>query len=196
MNIFFSDADPVKAAQNLDDKRVVKMILESAQMLCTALRLNNATHLAQYKATHGNHPSNVWCRTTDSNYAWLLAHMIALCDEYSFRYGKVHASEALIPNLRAGQAFIPKGPLTPFANCAARSDMGIDFKWMTDVTSAYKMYLVSRWARDSKFPNWSKRGQPQFCKAIVGLTVNTLPKLLAPPRRSNVQLDTDTTEVH
>lgn len=176
MNIFFSDADPIIAAQNLDDKRVIKMILESAQMLCTALRLNNAVHLAQYKATHGNHPSNVWARTTDSNYAWLLAHFKALCDEYTFRYGKVHASAAQYSNFVAGQAFIPKGDLTPFANCAARSDMNIDYKWMNDTVHAYRLYLMQRWASDIKKAEWTKRGYPKFVLLIYGIT-NALHKI-------------------
>lgn len=162
MNIFISDTDPVIAAQNLDDKRVVKMILESAQMLCTALHINNASHLAKYKKTHENHPSNVWTRASDSNYKWLLSHFEALCDEYTYRYNKVHASAAMINDLRLGAHLIPKGDLTPFANCAARSDMGIDFKSETDVPKAYQKYLVARWDTDKNKPKWSVRGEPIF----------------------------------
>lgn len=162
MNIFITDEDPVISAHNLDDKRVIKMTLESAQMLCTALRMNNATHLAKYKATHVNHPSNVWARSTDSNYDWLLRHFKALCDEYTFRFGKVHASQSLYADLVTGKSFIPSGSLTPFANCAARSDMGIDFKYMTDVPTAYKMYLLRRFASDKLPVKWTNRGDPQF----------------------------------
>jgi len=36
MNIFYLHRDPVKAAKIQYNKHVVKMILESAQMLCTA----------------------------------------------------------------------------------------------------------------------------------------------------------------
>ena len=39
MNIFYLDRDPVIAAQMMCDKHVVKMILESAQMLSTAHRV-------------------------------------------------------------------------------------------------------------------------------------------------------------
>lgn len=162
MNIFISDVDPVIAAQNLDDKRVVKMILESAQMLCTALHVNGASQLAKYKKTHENHPSNVWARTSDSNYQWLLDHFKALCDEYEFRYSKTHASFDLYSDLIAGKSHIPAGPLTPFANCAARSDMCIDFKSETDVPTAYQKYLVARWNTDKSKPKWSVRGEPIF----------------------------------
>lgn len=162
MNIFFSDADPKVAAHNLDDKRVVKMILESAQMLCTALRIHGAAHLAKYKSTHVNHPSNVWARATDSNYAWLLEHFAALCTEYTNRYGKIHACASMYGDLQAGQAFIPKGDLTPFANCAARSDMGIDYKGIPDTTVAYKNYLAVRWKHDTLIPKWTNTRAPAF----------------------------------
>lgn len=162
MNIFISDVDPVISAQNLDDKRVVKMILESAQLLCTALHLNNASHLAKYKKTHVNHPSNIWVRETDSNYIWLLNHFEALCNEYTYRYNKVHTSMSLLDDLRKGAAYIPKGDLTPFANCAARSDMNIDFKSEQDITIAYQKYLIARWNTDKVKPRWSIRDEPIF----------------------------------
>lgn len=162
MNIFVTDSDPVIAAQNLDDKRVVKMILESAQMLCTALHCHGASHRAQYKKTHENHPSNVWVRQTDSNYLWLLEHFKALCEEYTHRYGKVHKSQSLWNDLREGASYIPKGDLTPFANCAARSDMGIDYKHMDDVPEAYRLYIRQRWNSDKLTPKWTGRSTPNF----------------------------------
>jgi len=157
MNIFVTDIDPVKSAQALDDKRVIKMVLESAQMLCTALHLNGASHLAKYKKTHQNHPSNVWVRETRSNYEWLLNHFKALCDEYTLRCNKVHATYHLYDNLVAGLQYIPIGPLTTIANCAARKDLGIDYKHVGDVHLAYKLYLMKRWSLDAKPPRWRGR---------------------------------------
>jgi hypothetical protein len=142
------------------------MILESAQLLCTALRLNGATHLAKYKKTHENHPSNVWARQTRSNYMWLYYHLEALCTEYTFRYGKIHATAALLHDLKQGASFIPDGPLTTFANCAARSDMGLDKKWMTDPIIAYRYYLIYRWLADKKQPKWTSRHRPSFVDAL------------------------------
>ena len=165
-----TDSNPIIAAQNLDDKRVIKMILESAQMLCTALRLNNAVHLAKYKSTHLNHPSNVWVRTTDKNYEWLLTHFEALCAEYTYRYGKVHASSSMINDLRQGQKFIPNGDLTPFANCAANSQIGVDCKWMSDPVMAYKFYIMQRWATDKIQARWFKRQFPNFLNVTIKIT--------------------------
>jgi hypothetical protein len=78
------------------DKHVVKMILETAQMLCTA-----QWHFgiqAPYKKTHVNHPSSKWARENTSNYMWLCRLGKELCNEYRYRYGahKRHKSEDII----------------------------------------------------------------------------------------------------
>ena len=111
MNIFYVSHNPVEAAQWLVDKHVVKMILESAQLLSTAHRfldgieiegksktgrkarrwvLPDARETVMYAATHINHPSAVWCRQSIQNYDWLVDHMFALMCEYTHRYGKMH----------------------------------------------------------------------------------------------------------
>jgi hypothetical protein len=111
MNIFYIETDPYKAAQSMVDKHVVKMILESAQLLSTAHRLLDGTeYVGQsqtgrkarrwrlpdfredilYSATHLNHPSAVWCRASNNNYTWLYCHFVGLLNEYTYRYGKTH----------------------------------------------------------------------------------------------------------
>ena len=95
MNIFYLDKDPVKAAQLQYNKHVVKMILESAQMLCTAHHchgLDYETEWVPYKKAHVNHPSTRWVRQSASHYLWLYYHMLALGEEYTKRYGKTHLS--------------------------------------------------------------------------------------------------------
>ena len=93
MNIFYLDKNPYKAAQYQYNKHVVKMILESAQMLCTAHHCyGDAEQKANvpYKQAHLNHPSTVWARQSKSTYMWLYNHMMALGTEYYVRYGKTH----------------------------------------------------------------------------------------------------------
>jgi hypothetical protein len=92
MNIFYLDSDPVKAAQAQYNKHVVKMILESAQMLCTAHHHYDNGHNVPYKKAHYNHPSTIWCRQNSRQYYWLFHHMLALGDEYTKRYKKTHLS--------------------------------------------------------------------------------------------------------
>ena len=95
MNIFYLHKDPVKAAQYQYNKHVVKMILESAQMLCTAHHhyaeeLGYDNSYIPYKKAHYNHPSTIWTRQNSRNYYWLYHHMLALGDEYTKRYNKTH----------------------------------------------------------------------------------------------------------
>ena len=66
------------------------MILESAQMLCTAHHHYGNGDNVPYKKAHYNHPSTVWVRDNIENYAWLYRHMLALGEEYTRRYGKTH----------------------------------------------------------------------------------------------------------
>ena len=114
MNIFYLDNDVAKCAEMHNDKHVVKMILEYAQLLSTAHRvldgvltvgvsklgrkqqryvLSDEREQVLYSATHINHPSAVWCRQSDSNYIWLAKLLMACCKEYTYRYGKVHKCE-------------------------------------------------------------------------------------------------------
>ncbi len=93
MNIFYLHSDPIKAANVQYNKHVVKMILESAQMLCTAHHCYGSSEQkanVPYKQAHLNHPSTIWARKSRTNYMWLYDHMIALGKEYTRRYGKEH----------------------------------------------------------------------------------------------------------
>jgi hypothetical protein len=95
MNIFYLNKDPYKAAEIQYNKHIVKMVLESAQMLCTAHHhyadlLGYKHDYIPYKKAHYNHPSTIWCRQNAKQYYWLYNHMIALGKEYTKRYGKEH----------------------------------------------------------------------------------------------------------
>jgi len=123
MNIFYLDSDPVKAAQVQYNKHVVKMILESAQILCTAHH-HYAELLAQddsyipYKKAHYNHPSTIWCRENSEQYLWLYNHMIALGNEYTKRYNKIHLTITKCADiLQATPAGIPLGTFEEPPQC-------------------------------------------------------------------------------
>ena len=93
MNIFYLHRDPVIAAKVQYNKHVVKMILESAQMLCTAHHeIMGEDADVPYKRAHVNHPSTIWCRRSAENYTWLYDHFVALAEEYTKRYNKEHLS--------------------------------------------------------------------------------------------------------
>jgi hypothetical protein len=115
MNIFILDYDPYIAATYLNDKHCVKMILETAQLLSTAVNLNGGT--APYLTSHKNHPCSIWARTNQSNYKWLYNHGIGIGLEYTKRYNKIHKSENVIRSIEDGYKLLPDGDLTDFALC-------------------------------------------------------------------------------
>ena len=92
MNIFYLHRDPKKAARYQYNKHVVKMILESAQMLCTAHHHYDEDTDVPYKKAHYNHPSTKWVRQSDEHYDWLYNHMLELGNEYTKRYSREHLS--------------------------------------------------------------------------------------------------------
>jgi hypothetical protein len=118
MNIFVLNESPILAARDHCDKHICKMILESAQMLCTAHWLGWQRMLkpdmssfsrkgyrewlhdqvdprlrAPWKMTHVSHPCTQWTQRAWGNYMWLSLHGVELCREYTRRYGKVHKAE-------------------------------------------------------------------------------------------------------
>lgn len=120
MNIFVVDEDPIKAAQSLCDAHVVKMIVESCQLLSTQDRLDNLTE-GRYKSTHVNHPCRK-CLEDYFNWVWLKLHLEGLLQEYTYRFEKVHKCQqmfdsfwkvkwALIPPLLIEMEGISEDPL-------------------------------------------------------------------------------------
>lgn len=153
MNLFVTSPCAIESARYLDNKRVVKMILEVAQMLSTAVRLREVD--AGYKPTHINHPANVWVRTSRQNFEWTVRHGLALSAEYTERYDKVHKSKAVVEDLARYAHLFPDLGQTPFVNCAANSALGISYKTEPNVYIAYQKYLNDRWDTDKIEPRWT-----------------------------------------
>jgi hypothetical protein len=159
MNIFYLDRDPVVAAQMMCDKHVVKMILESAQMLSTAHRVLDGDEYADrvglYKMAHKNHPSTIWVRANSKNYEWLWEHMDALMKEYTYRYGKHHATERLIHDLWKSPYNLPDsdGDFTDPPQCMP------DHCKNEDTVSAYHKYYI---LEKSNFATWKRRDKPEW----------------------------------
>lgn len=158
MNIFVTDKCPYKSAQYLDDKRVIKMILETAQMLCTTYHVHStiSSKIIPYKPTHINHPCNIWVRESKENFKWLVDHGLALCDEYEKRYNKVHKCWKIILwcDLYKDHISFSQNNITPFINCARNKELNIDFTKESNLFNAYKQYLNERWKTDKKEPTW------------------------------------------
>jgi hypothetical protein len=152
MNIFYVHTDPVIAAKSLCDKHVVKMILETAQLLSAAHHIYN-TGIDCYKLTHRNHPSSVWVRESSEHYDWALMHFTALCSEYTHRYKKTHATQRLAIGLGLNPVPVVRSLVPPpqcmYAECRE-----------SDTVQAYRKYynvrrgeITMRWT-NREIPSW------------------------------------------
>ena len=187
MNLFYLHNDPVVSAEMHCDKHVVKMIIEYAQMLSTAHRildgeqitaLQNGRRIQRwnldgdkdlhtlemqttlYKAAHVNHPSTQWVRENAIQYQYAYDMFVALCDEYTYRYGKVHLTDKklrkLLNNLPNN---ITLGVFNEPPQC-----MPNDVKVLGDTINAYhKYYAVYK----KDFAKWTSRPVPKFMEAYA-----------------------------
>jgi len=173
MNIFYLDRDPKKCAEMHLDKHVVKMIIEYAQLMSTAhrvldgqeyyeltannrkikrWRLDDDRESVLMKASHINHPSGIWTRASDSNYSWLYVMWSFLLDEYTYRYGKIHACARLrdvlirLPNNIKDESFTEPTPAMPE-----------DRKIPGDSLTSYHQYYIHN---KNHFAKWTKREIP------------------------------------
>jgi len=153
MNIFALSRNPQEAALEMLDKHIVKMPTETCQMLHTnVLYFDYIEHygeeptLAQVKQFHRdinsklmkpamlNHPSTIWARQNPHNTRWLYEHGKALCEEYTYRYGKVHGSQSRILDI------------------AYTIDEDSNWSFATPVTIA--MDDKYRLVKDNRIPDW------------------------------------------
>lgn len=146
MNIFVLDANPETAAILHCDKHIVKMPLETAQMLSTICG-------GPYKPTHANHPCTVWARASTANYSWLWQLGVALSREYTYRYGKTHRCQAIIESLSKPPASVPVGERTPFAQAMPPECQH------ADAVLAYQQYYA---AHKQHLAAWKFRPKPNF----------------------------------
>ena len=151
MNIFYVHTDPAHAAICLPDKLVVKMPLESAQMLSTAHRVLNGDEWCDfngiYKTAHINHPCSIWARESLQNYTWLYYHFYALCQEYTNRYDRQHLSFTKLNHILCEAPInIPDIGLTTMPQA-----MPDEYK-NSDPVKAYRDYVVN----EKHYAQWNK----------------------------------------
>ena len=181
MNIFYLDKNPKVAARMHNNKHVVKMILETAQLLSTAHRVLDGEQYidassgrrikrwkinspevdaALYKATHINHPSAKWVRESNSNYNWLFNLFISLLDEYTYRYGKHHKCEFLKPYLHKSPKNILISELTDMPQC-----MPEYCQVPGDSILAYRQYYLKE---KTNMLIYTKRNKPEWIQENKG----------------------------
>ena len=191
MNIFYLSNDPKICAEMHLDKHVVKMILEYAQLLSTAHRVLDGTidigrsasgrkktiyrlpdgrDNTLYSATHVNHPSAVWVRKSKENYIWLSNMLLALCGEYTYRYGKTHKVERdglcfvllkNIPKNIGNEGWSEPTPAMP-DDVKVLREVATDRFEIDSIKSYHKYYIhnkvhIAKWTK-REMPLWYSEG--------------------------------------
>lgn len=179
MNIFYLHKNTLKCAEMHCDKHTVKMIIEYAQLMCTAHRIldgkqyieiqngrrikrwrlkNNGYESVLYKASHINHPSAIWTRNNNSNYEWLYKLWRSLCNEYTIRYNKIHLTEQKLVNL------LQKTPNNiPIGSFNEPPPAMPDYCKLEDVVESYRNY----YNKEKNFAKWTKRNIPEWYYAHI-----------------------------
>ena len=174
MNIFVLDRDPYKAAEMMCDKHVVKMILESCQMLSAALDVSYKDsgrsskkvepsvgfQLPQYPKSVKKHPCTLWVLESINNYKWLMAHTDALLKEYQKRYDKTHKyGQGILPPLALYQSQLnwmnlPDVPQTEFVQAISNKELRRD-----DPVEGYREYYL---VEKAHFAKWKLGNIPEW----------------------------------
>lgn len=150
MNIFVLDADIRTCARYHCDQHVVKMILESVQMLCTTL--NKRGFETPYRSTHIQHPCVLWLDESYDNFRWLKTLALELNREYRYRYGKScdHASIKVLQQIDHHR--YPARGRTEFAQA-----MPDEYKVPRDAVRAYRNFYIGE---KLAFATWTRRPPP------------------------------------
>lgn len=152
MNIFVLDRDIRTCARYHADQHVVKMILESIQMLCTVLHEHGID--APYKPTHAHHPCTLWTGASLANWIWLRTLALNLNDEYRYRFDheEDHRSAQVARSLPP-PPLVDRG-LTPFAQA-----MPERYRVPGDAVQAYRNFYIGE---KSAFATWTKHDPPRW----------------------------------
>jgi hypothetical protein len=168
MNIFAIEGqdnriDWVKSAQSQDNYRVVKMILESCQMLCTVLNEQAGKQITPYRTTHKNHPSTKWVRDSSANFEALVEHTMAMLEEYTDRFGKIHKCQGVLE-----QCIELYNPSLFPSQKPTRLPLAMPYEFHSDdIVESYRKFYASkprmRYPKD-KVPPWflKHRGKKTF----------------------------------
>jgi hypothetical protein len=158
MNVFYLHHSAVLAATMHCDVHVVKMILETAQILSTVHHIHGNGDAVPYKPTHQRHPSVLWAAESKAHYDWLQQLGHYLCNQYALRYGpRRHACEQYIKGCLAAPP--PALLAMPFKWREPPQAMPDDVKVDGDAVTAYRNYYRKY---KSHFARWKLGGVPAW----------------------------------
>ncbi len=157
MNIFATFNCPQESALYLDDVRINKMIIESAQMMSTVVRFYGASDPRLYCPSFHKHPCTLWVRENQSNFMWLYRHAYHMHKIFKAKHNKRHSSFAVIELCMSYAHLLPQNAQTEFANCTPYKSV-FDKRPIID---RYKQFMHDKWAKDVIPLTWTGRIDPR-----------------------------------
>jgi len=184
MNVFFTDFDPNIAAQNLCDKHIPKMLLESAQMLSNAYHIFKLTD-PPYRLLMKNHPCSRWTVKSEGNFSWLLTHAYEISREYTKRFHKTHACLSVLNRVSNDMSRIQWGE-----SSFTKPPQVMPLIYRNEGTIvAYRSYykgekLFAKWNKGTKKPEWYDDHKIEY--SLEGIK-NYLERGLAIPDHTSIE---------
>ena len=158
MNIFYLSHKPKLCAKYHNNRHCVKMIVETAQLLSMAHHLLDGPSPKLYKPVNPKHPCVIWVSSSLGNYQWLYQLFLALCAEYTFRYGKTHKTEIKLKEaLSVPPKNIPKSDFFMPPQVMPESHRN------QNTIKAYRQYYMMEKAH---LADWGRRGKPSWYRAV------------------------------
>jgi len=173
MNIFHLDSSAITSARMLCDKHVPKMLLETCQMLSTAVR-NQMPQVAEvdsvYKSAYPRHPMTIWVGNSYRNFVWTYEHGVEINKQYQYRFGKIHKSERILDVVKfmlndICESFDKENKIggTPVPLC-----MPDQYKWCDNHIDSYREYYYhdkhyfAKWEKGMRKPQWFKNMEVKY----------------------------------
>lgn len=171
MNLFTTSDNTKACVQALDDVLLGKTIIECAQMLSTAIHLNDKIKEKPegiYKKYNANEEHNRWVRENKSNYKWATHYLLDGLEEFYYRFEKPHDTWNVAKIVIQYESAFEDGEMTPFTRKFSKETKNYDeLMEMKNTFYAYQKYLSTKWQtkeEQGKAPVWTKRGAPEFYK--------------------------------
>jgi len=167
MNIFFVDKDPKIAAQSLGDKHVGKMLVESAQMLFTAVR-EHGYDGGGYKSAYQHHPMTKWVGKSYLHAQWLLDHAIELAREFELRYDHEHKTKSMLPVLSmAVHHHMPENPWRNPPRCMPDIYKIAYDAWEGDIPCHVQSYRDFYRCEKTTCHKYTNRAVPKWLSEVI-----------------------------
>jgi len=167
MNIFVVHEDPKVAARSLCDQHIVKMPLETSQIMNNCIM--HIGHSGIMAPFNPKHPACIWAENGEENFFWLAAHGLELCSEFERRFGKIHGSLSKIK--QAFRIYCEETIGIPIELTDRISAKPVSFRYIgpqefKDDNSVVNSYRNFYNLDKSRFARWNRSKPPEWYKGV------------------------------